>query len=74
MEPEDGLIWVYGTGDEGVMAFSDFGIENLQELIAIHKGRPSPPLAHRSIRIAPTAVFGGWVREAWGFQITYRGL
>lgn len=61
MEPEDGLIWVYGTGDEGVVAFSDFGIENLQELIAIHKGRPSPPLAHRSIRIAPTAVLGGWV-------------
>jgi hypothetical protein len=41
MEPEDGLIWVYGTGDEGVMAFSDFGIENLQELIAIHKAGPA---------------------------------
>lgn len=40
MEPEDGLIWVYGPGDKGVMAFSDFGIENLQELIAIHKADP----------------------------------
>ncbi len=39
MEPEDGLIWVYGPGDEGVMAFSDFGIESLQELIALHKGK-----------------------------------
>ncbi len=40
MEPEDGLIWVYGSGDEGIMAFSDFGIENLQELIAIHTADP----------------------------------
>ncbi|API60408.1 hypothetical protein BSL82_14880 [Tardibacter chloracetimidivorans] len=37
MEPEDGLIWVYGTGDEGAMAFSDEGIDALQELIAIHR-------------------------------------
>ena len=41
MEPEDGLIWIYGSGDEGVMAFSDFGIENLQELIALHKANPN---------------------------------
>lgn len=40
MEPEDGLIWVYGPGDEGVMAFSDDGIECLQELIEIHKEIP----------------------------------
>jgi hypothetical protein len=37
MEPEDGLIWVYGPGDEQTMAFTDFGIEQLQELIAIHR-------------------------------------
>jgi len=37
MEPEDGLIWVYGPNDEGVMAFADEGIENLRELISIHK-------------------------------------
>jgi hypothetical protein len=40
MEPEDGLIWVYGPGDEGVMAFSDDGIEELKELIALHKAHP----------------------------------
>jgi hypothetical protein len=39
MEPEDGLIWVYGIGDDGVMAFSDFGIENLKELVRLHKNR-----------------------------------
>jgi hypothetical protein len=37
MEQEDGLIWVYGKGDEGIMAFSDDGIESLQNLIDIHR-------------------------------------
>jgi len=36
MEPEDGLIWVYDLNDASVVAFSDFGIENLGELIKIH--------------------------------------
>jgi len=40
MDPEDGLIWVYGVGEDGVMAFTDFGIENLVELIKIHKQNP----------------------------------
>ena len=37
MDAEDGVIWVYGTGDHQVMAFTDFGIETLVELIKIHK-------------------------------------
>jgi hypothetical protein len=40
MDQEDGLIWVYGAGDEGVMAFTDFGIETLLDLIEIHKANP----------------------------------
>jgi hypothetical protein len=40
MDQEDGLIWVYGIGDEGVMAFTDFGIENLVDLIEMHKADP----------------------------------
>jgi hypothetical protein len=40
MDPEDGLIWVFGIDDDGVMAFTDFGIENLMELIRIHKANP----------------------------------
>jgi hypothetical protein len=47
MDQEDGLIWVYGAGDEGVMAFTDFGIETLQGLIEIHKANPD--LLKRSI-------------------------
>jgi hypothetical protein len=41
MEIEEGLIWVYGVGDDGVMAFTDFGIENLIDLIKIHKSDPT---------------------------------
>ena len=40
MDVEDGVIWVYGIGDEGVMAFTDFGIENLINLIKLHKDDP----------------------------------
>jgi len=37
MEIEDGTIWVYGVGEDGVMAFTDFGIENPIELIRFYK-------------------------------------
>ncbi len=33
MEPEDGVIWVYGPNDDQVIAFSPFGIEDLREII-----------------------------------------
>jgi hypothetical protein len=41
MEPEDGLIWVHGITDDGVMAFTDFGIDNLIDLIKMHKADPT---------------------------------
>jgi hypothetical protein len=31
------VIWVYGVGEDGVLAFTDFGIENLIELIKMYK-------------------------------------
>jgi hypothetical protein len=40
MDAEDGLIWVYSAGEDGVMAFTDFGIETLMELIRMHKENP----------------------------------
>jgi hypothetical protein len=40
MDTEDGVIWVYGIGDEQVMAFTAFGIENLTELVKMHKEDP----------------------------------
>jgi hypothetical protein len=41
MEIEDGVIWVYGVGEDGVLAFTDFGIESLLELIKMHKEDPT---------------------------------
>jgi hypothetical protein len=35
------VIWVYGVGDDGVMAFN-FGIKNLVNLIKIDKDDPTP--------------------------------
>jgi hypothetical protein len=40
MEIEDGVIWVYGVGEDSVMAFTDFGIENLIELVRVYKKNP----------------------------------
>ncbi len=37
MEPEDGVSWVQGLEDESVMAFTDFGVDSLVELIKIHR-------------------------------------
>ena len=47
MEAEDGVIRVYDTSDDGEMAFTDFGIENLIDLIKMHKDDPTI-LARRS--------------------------
>src|SRR3954452_16803189 len=41
MDTEDGQLWVVGVGEDGVMAFTDDGIENLTNRIAIHKDDPS---------------------------------
>jgi len=40
MEIEDGAIWVYGVGEDGIQAFTDFGIENLIELARMYKENP----------------------------------
>ena len=44
MEPEDGSLWVYGVGDDGVPAFTRDGIDNLRQIIADEKaaGRAPP--------------------------------
>jgi hypothetical protein len=41
MDVEDGVIWVRGVGDDGKMAFTDFGIDNLIDLVKIHKDDPA---------------------------------
>lgn len=34
------MIWVYSVGEDGVQAFTEFGIENLLELIKFYKETP----------------------------------
>jgi hypothetical protein len=41
MDPEDGRLTIYGVNDEGTTGFTSFGIENLKELIEIHKADPT---------------------------------
>ena len=33
MDVEDGVIWVYDLDDDGVLAFTDFGVKTLVDLI-----------------------------------------
>ena len=41
LEPEDGLIWVHDLQHQnGTMAFSEFGIESLRNLIDIRRSAP----------------------------------
>ena len=41
MDPEDGRMTVYGVDNEGTTGFTSFGIENLKELIEMHKADPT---------------------------------
>jgi hypothetical protein len=37
MDQEDGVIWVYGVDDDGLMAFTDEGIDELKIRLEIHR-------------------------------------
>jgi hypothetical protein len=47
MDPEDGHLWVYDINDREVPAFTRYGIECLQQIIADERaaGRAQPPKA-----------------------------
>ena len=44
MFPEDGCLWVYGVGEDGVPAFTKDGIQTLRQIIADERaaGRVPP--------------------------------
>lgn len=42
LEPEDGLIWVYGLDDDGVLAFTDEGVEEVRLLLEEYR-KYEPP-------------------------------
>jgi hypothetical protein len=41
--PEDGCLRVYGVGEDGVTAFTDYGIECLQQLVADERATANAP-------------------------------
>ena len=41
--PEDGCLWVYGLGEDGVTAFTEYGIECLCQIIADQRAAGTPP-------------------------------
>jgi hypothetical protein len=47
MEPEDGALWVHGIGQNGVPAFTQLGIECLEQIIARESaaGRAPPRIS-----------------------------
>jgi len=45
MFPEDGCLWVYGVGEDGLPAFTRDGIDNLRQIIADERAAGhGPPL------------------------------
>jgi hypothetical protein len=54
MFPGDGCLWVHGVGEHGVPAFTAYGIECLQQIIADQRAAGSPK-ANES-RLAPAAL------------------
>lgn len=34
LEPEDGMLWIHDVDDTETLAFTDFGIETLREIIS----------------------------------------
>ena len=43
MFPEDGCLWVHGVGEDGVPAFTEYGIECLQQIIADERAAGTAP-------------------------------
>jgi len=43
MDFEDGRLTVYGVGEDGVTTLTDFGIENLQQIITDLRADGIPP-------------------------------
>jgi hypothetical protein len=64
MDQEDGLIWVYGPGEEGVMAFTDFGIETLTGIIEIYKANPDLLKRSTQFRVTLPAAYAECLHKA----------
>ena len=43
MFPEDGRLYVYGIGEDGLTAFTEYGIECLQQIVAHERAAGNAP-------------------------------
>ena len=50
MFPEDGCLLVYGVGEYGVTAFTNYGIECLKQIIADEKAARSAPTSIKTTK------------------------
>jgi hypothetical protein len=50
MFPEDGCLRVYGVGEDGVPAFTEYGIECLKQIIADKRAAGTVPPKVRSTK------------------------
>ncbi|WP_244622471.1 hypothetical protein [Bradyrhizobium ivorense] len=66
MEIGDGLIRIYGGGEDDVPAFTDFGIENLIELVRFQQGKRQAAHALATGMIQPAAACAGCVQVQQG--------
>ena len=68
MEPEDGVIWVYGIAEvDGTLAFTDEGVEEVQLLLDDFNLSIDPRPDHgHAPRDTQPAGLTGWVRKALG--------
>jgi hypothetical protein len=48
MFPEDGCLWVHGVGEDGVPAFTAYGIECLRQIIADQRAVGTAPTPKKS--------------------------
>ena len=51
MEPEDGCLWVHGVGEDGVPAFTAYGIECLKQIIADERAAGRAPPQNRTDQV-----------------------
>jgi hypothetical protein len=47
MFPEDGSLWVYGVGEDGIPGFTEYGVECLKQIIADERVAGRAPLPIR---------------------------
>jgi hypothetical protein len=40
LDTEDGVIWVYGIGEDAIMAFTEDGVEELKNLLEMRRENP----------------------------------